>query len=64
MILTVWIFKGPVYSITSSTNKFLLQGEQGFTETTNRFDDKQRLVRSVSRGSDKTATGLSTTAGK
>lgn len=44
-------------SITSSTDRFLLQGEQGFTETTNRFDGKQRLVRSVSRGSDKNSNG-------
>ncbi|KMV70987.1 hypothetical protein WB66_08875 [bacteria symbiont BFo1 of Frankliniella occidentalis] len=44
-------------SITSSTDKFLLQGEEGFTETTNRFDDKQRLVRSVSRGSDQNSNG-------
>ena len=44
-------------SISSSTDKFLLQGEQGFTETTHRFDARKRLVRSVARGSDISSNG-------
>lgn len=43
--------------ITSSTDAFLLKGEKGFTETTNSFDSRLRLVKSVARGSDVQANG-------
>lgn len=43
--------------ITSSTDAFLLKGEKGFTETTNSFDSRLRLVKSVARGSDAQANG-------
>lgn len=43
--------------ITSSTDAFLLKGEKGFTETTNSFDSRLRLIKSVARGSDEQANG-------
>lgn len=44
--------------ITSSTDAFLLKGEKGFTETTNSFDSRLRLIKSVARGSDQQANGV------
>lgn len=44
--------------IASSSDAFLLKGEKGFTETTNTFDAKQRLIKSVARGSDDQANGV------
>ncbi|WP_380177592.1 hypothetical protein [Kalamiella sp. sgz302252] len=48
---------GKAGTITSSSETFLLQGEKGFTETTNSYDDRQRLIKSVARGSDAQANG-------
>lgn len=39
-------------SIISATEKFIQQGEPGFTETVNHFDSRSRLIRTVSRSSD------------
>lgn len=46
-------------TITSSTDTFLLQGVKGFTATTNSFDARFRLIKSVARGSDSLANGES-----
>lgn len=45
-------------TITSSTDAFLLKGEKGFTETTNSFDSRLRLIKSVARGSDEQVNGV------
>ncbi len=44
-------------TITSSTDAFLLQGQKGFTETTNSYDRRSRLIKSVARGSDQQTNG-------
>lgn len=44
-------------TITSSTDAFLLQGKKGFTETTNSYDPRSRLIKSVARGSDRQTNG-------
>lgn len=54
---TINYLTGKTGVITSSTETFLLKGEKGFTETTNSYDDRQRLVKSVARGSDTQTNG-------
>lgn len=44
-------------TITRSTDAFLLQGKKGFTETTNSYDQRLRLIKSVARGSDRQTNG-------
>ncbi|HBV38377.1 MAG TPA: hypothetical protein DEF05_01460 [Erwinia sp.] len=54
---TINYLTGKTGTITSSSEAFLLQGKKGFTETTNRYDSQQRLLKSVARGSDEQANG-------
>lgn len=54
---TINYLTGKTGAITSSTETFLLKGEKGFTETTNSYDHRQRLIKSVARGSDAQANG-------
>lgn len=54
---TVNYLTGKTGTITSSSEAFLLQGKKGFTETTNSYDSRQRLIKSVARGSDAQANG-------
>ncbi|MEI2264126.1 hypothetical protein [Erwinia sp. CGal63] len=54
---TISYLTGKKGVITSSSEAFLLQGKEGFTETTNSYDSRLRLVKSVARGSDADANG-------
>ena len=54
---TTLYFSGRNGSITSASEQFVMQGEEGFTETVNDYDRRNRLIRSVARGSDNTSNG-------
>ncbi|WP_414148597.1 hypothetical protein ACMGGR_07980 [Erwinia sp. BNK-24-b] len=56
---TIDFLVGKAGTITSSSEAFLLQGKKGFTETTNSYDSRLRLIKSVARGSDAQANGES-----
>ncbi|WP_034915448.1 hypothetical protein [Erwinia sp. 9145] len=46
-------------TIISASDAFLLDGQKGFTETTNSFDGRRRLTKSVARGTDVRVNGES-----
>ncbi len=54
---TTLYYAGRNGSITSASEQFVMQGETGFTETVNDYDSRQRLIRSVARGSDSSSNG-------
>ncbi|ROR14654.1 hypothetical protein EC836_101146 [Erwinia sp. JUb26] len=54
---TTLYFSGRNGSITSASEQFVMQGEDGFTETVNDYDRRGRLIRSVARGTDGSSNG-------